>query len=392
MRPPLPRVLPPMQPPVVRIVAALAVLLSACAPRAVAPTPVEAPPPPPVVAPLTPSDDAVRVTFFDVGQGDAALIETPCGTVLIDTGGETAEGFDGSRALVQFLDDWFAARPHLGRTIDLLVLSHPHIDHIRGAPEILERFDVRRVLENGRPGRDIAERPQRQILRWLSRHPDVPHETVALGDIPAEGLTDDVIDPLRCEAVDPELRVLWGRVDHDPGWGTSYGSPRFDNENNHSVVLRLDVGAASFLFDGDLEDVAIADLVARYAGTNLLDVDVYKVGHHGSHNGTTQALVDAMSPALAVMSMGPERRHDDWTAWAYGHPRSKAVDLLLGGLTCTRPAADHLVAARPRTFSPVEISRALYGTGWDGTVVVEATPDGAIRVLAPHPEQVCPAP
>lgn len=365
-------------------------LLSACARHGAPPRQVETQEIPLVdVPPLGPTDAKVRVTFVDVGQGDAILIETPCGTALFDTGGEDTPGFDGSRRLSRYLDAWFAARPHLDRTIDLLVLTHPHIDHIRGAPELLESFHIKRVLDNGHPGHDVAERPMRQIERALRRHPEIAHASVALADIPPDGLTSALIDPFACEAVDPKLTVLWGQVANDPGWGVSYGTSRFDNENNHSVVVRLDVGESSFLLTGDLEDVAIDDMVKRYGATGLLDVDVVKVGHHGSHNGTTAGLVAAMSPALAVMTMGAPERHESWSAWAYGHPRWKAVELLLAGLGCPRPATEEQVASRPRTFASVPVERALYGTGWDGTVILEATAAGEVRVLAPATDGSC---
>ncbi|GMV41444.1 MAG: hypothetical protein AMXMBFR64_31600 [Myxococcales bacterium] len=371
-----------------RSLALLLTLLAACSRHA----------PPPVVVqeiplvdapPLGPSDTRVRVTFVDVGQGDAILIETPCGAALIDAGGEDTPGFNGARRLTRYLDAWFAARPHLDRTLELVVLTHPHIDHIRGAPEVLSSFRVKRLIDNGQPGRDVAERPMRLIARALARDPGIARASIALADIPPEGLTGDTVDPFLCDGLDPQLRVLWARVGADPGWGSSYGVPRFDNENNHSVVLRLDVGESSFLFTGDLEDAALDDLVARYHGTGLLDVDVVKVGHHGSHNGTTKGLVDAMSPAMAVITMGAPQRQASWSAWAFGHPRWKAVELLLAGLGCPRPATEGAVASRPRAFQPATVERALYGTGWDGTVILEASAAGDVRVLAPPVDGVC---
>ena len=82
----------------------------------------------------------------------------------------------------------------------------------------------------------------------------------------------------------------------------------------------------SLLVTGDLEDIAIHALLEKYEGTRWLDVDIYQAGHHGSANGTTRPLMEAMTPSLALIAMGdPERQHQ-WTAWAYGHPRAVVVD------------------------------------------------------------------
>src|SRR5262249_23068560 len=135
-----------------------------------------------------------------------------------------------------------------------------------------------------------------QLHEWLRRHPDVKHEDIVAQKTLPAGLTDDTIDPIRCPDVDPAIRVLWGRVDPAPGWHPHYlRTNPLNTENNPSVVVRVDFGRASFLFPGDLEEAAIGDLVHDYAGSGLLDVDVYKVGHHGSRNGTTAAELALMT-------------------------------------------------------------------------------------------------
>jgi competence protein ComEC len=322
----------------------------------------------------------MRAHFIDVGQGDATLLEFPCGAALIDTGAELNSGFDGVEKLRGYLDAFFARRLDLDRTLDLLVLTHPHLDHTRGLGMILERYRVRAVVDNGNErssGGDHAA----MLHEHVRRNPDVLHRDVSLEDIPrGEGLHDDTIDPIRCPEVDPEIRALWGAVPVDPGWHeTPWGRP-FDNENNHSVALRVDFGNASFLFTGDLEEEALETFVARYRGTALLDVDVYKVGHHGSRNGTTEALVRAMSPRVAVFSMGSALRRWDWTAWQYGHPGHRVVELLEEALKDPRPETSVLVGRRSTEFVPMRVSRASYGTGWEGTVVIEASTRGRLRV------------
>jgi competence protein ComEC len=80
--------------------------------------------------------------FIDIGQGDATLLEFPCGAALIDTGGELNELFDSNKALLAYLDAFFARRKDLGGTLDLLLITHPHIDHNRSALAVLERYTV----------------------------------------------------------------------------------------------------------------------------------------------------------------------------------------------------------------------------------------------------------
>ncbi len=326
----------------------------------------------------------MRAHIIDVGQGDATLLELPCGAALIDTGGESNGGFDGVAALRDYLDAFFARRTDLDRTIDLLVLTHAHVDHTRGLPMVLERYKVRGVVDNGRV-RSSGEADAKALHVWLASNPDVRHREVGVETIGDTGLTDEIIDPFRCPEIDPEVTVLWGAVGADPGWRETPWGKAIDNENNHSVAVRFDFGRASFLFTGDLEETALETFVARYQGTPALDVDVYKVGHHGSRNGTTEALVRAMSPRVAVFSMGSAHRRWDWSAWQYGHPGGRVVELLEKTLRDRRRAVEVLVGQRSMEFSPVTLTAAAYGTGWEGTVVVEATTRGRIKVKTAAP-------
>jgi hypothetical protein len=174
---------------------------------------------------------------------------------------------------------------------------------------------------------------------------------------------------------------MWGRVDKDPGWGNSrYGQPHMDNLNNHSVVMRINFGKASVLLPGDLEDVAIEGLVERFGASGALDVDLYKTGHHGAYNGTTPELVAAMTPAVAIISIGAAERRYPWTAWAYGHPRLALIQNL-SKVSGRRTPLTVPIARKVKDFFEMEIPEAIYATAWDGTIVVELTAAGSIRVL-----------
>jgi len=321
---------------------------------------------------------------LDVGQGAALLIELPCGVILIDTGGEQNSAWDGVAALKTQLDAFFARRTDLNRTIGLLIISHPHIDHVRGVPTLLESFTVKNVVDDGKDG---AEEVATQIaaLRRYVTDKRIGYRGVKNLDITKKnGLTDEVIDPFVCAEVDPQVRILSAAFETDPGWGTdNYGKAHFDDMNNHSVVVRVDVGNASVLVSGDLEEVAIKNLLKRYRDTRWLDVDVWQVGHHGSHNGITRDLVLALSPMVALIPSGPASRHEDWTAWAYGHPRAVVVDLLLDQVSLPRSPLPVPIARGVKKFETRIIDRAIYCTGWDGPITVELGADGTVQVAPP---------
>jgi competence protein ComEC len=332
------------------------------------------------------TDPARRMTvhLLDVGQGAATLIEFPCGAMLVDTGGEENEQFHSNVRLKEQLDAFFARRTDLRRTLDLLVITHPHIDHVRGLPVVLQDTVVKNVVDDGRDGDDLVREPVQALRAWVQAHGAGYRAVRNDAVVHKGGLTDEVIDPFRCAQVDPVVRVLSGGVPDDPGWGTdNWGKLHFDNENNHSIVVRVDVGNASLLITGDLEERAIAGLLERYRGTRWLDVDLYQVGHHGSHNGTTRALVAAMTPHVALIAMGPEERRLPWTAWTYGHPRADVVHRLEKGVAMRRPHTTVPIASGARKFVPHGLDKAIYGTGWDGAVSVDMGVDDSIAIHVP---------
>jgi len=171
------------------------------------------------------------------------------------------------------------------------------------------------------------------------------------------------------------------------------------NPNNHSIVLRVDYGAGSLLFTGDLEDGAIDNMVDYYAGSDSLDVDVYQVGHHGSANGTTDKLVQAMSPKLAVISMGPYCRAGidwtggDWVGRRYGHPRTNVIEMLERGVKLEgRDDPNVHVATAPFRFESFPLTKKIYGTGWDGTIVLKVKKDGWVDLMETTGQDACPTP
>jgi len=319
----------------------------------------------------------MSVHFFDVDQGNAALLEFPCGDVLIDAGGRGPEASD---RLVADLDAFFARRTDLNRTIDAVFITHTHIDHNSNLRRIAERYRIKDYIHNGRTAGSGSPNAKWMLNYAPTASPAVKTEAVEddqIGAAGKSGVSDAVIDPIACPAIDPKIRVLSGGFEANPGWPDG----EFDNGNNHSLVIRIDFGQSSFLFTGDLEVAGIDTLLARYAGTSMLDTDVWEVSHHGSYNGTTQSLLTAITPKTALISMGPPTTEAPWTAWAYGHPRRAAVSLLATNVSGTRPSKNVMVADGAKSFSAYSVTKAIYATGWDGDVTIEADSAGRMTVV-----------
>jgi len=328
-------------------------------------------------APAFASGDVAIAHFIDMDQGNATLLEFPCGAILIDAGGRNAAAGDH---LIAFLEAFFSRRSDLNRHLAAIFVTHTHIDHNRALKRVAETFNVDGYVHNG-----ILFGSGRANAAWMAdfvrtHSPTIPSAAVddgVLATAGTNGLAGPVVDPLSCPRVDPDIRVLSGGYRDNPGWPDG----EFDNGNNHSLVIRVTYGRSKFLFTGDLEEPAIETLLAKYQGSQLLDIDVWEVGHHGSANGTTPALLAAMSPQIAVISMGSSTIHAPWTAWAYGHPRRTVVTMIAQTIGRARATpAEVLVADRVKHFTPFLLTKAIYGTGWNGDIDIRALPDGTLTV------------
>ncbi|TMJ12395.1 MAG: MBL fold metallo-hydrolase [Alphaproteobacteria bacterium] len=310
--------------------------------------------------------DRLQVHYIDVDQGNAALVEASCGAVLIDAGGGTPAA---GQHLIDYLTAFFARRPDLNRHLAAVFITHTHLDHNSNLRRVAEAFTVERYIHNG-----LRTGSGRRDANWMLDQSGLPAERMKevkeVGDVPVSG---DDVDPLNCQGVDPKIEVLSG--------GNAQGdwsAEDFNNGNNHSLVIRIDFGAASFLFPGDLENAGIDRLLAKQSMRRELDVDVYEVNHHGAANGTTDAWLAALTPKMAVISMGPSTVQAPWTGWAYGHPRRVSVDLLERNVSLARTPVTEPVADGAKRFSAETIDKAIYATGWDGDVTVTAAADGTL--------------
>lgn len=338
-------------------------------------------PPTPAALPAGPDpapSAEMRIHLIDVGQGAATLVEFSCGVVLVDTGGESSHSFDSEAHLLRFLDRFFTLRPHLNRTIALLVLTHPHIDHTRSAMAVFDRYKVLNVVTDGVTTSSGGDQVS-DLIRAADRA-HIGEERIASGTVPPQGVHDAVVDPLSCADGDPDIRAFWGSVrSSDVDWSHD----ALDNMNNDSVVMRFRLGQASFLITGDLERDGIAEVVKRFGPE--LESEVWQVGHHGSWNATTKPLLDAIRPKLALIAMGRVEREDTWSAWAYGHPRAEAIELLEPALTGPRRDPIHVeIGTGAKSFIGHEVTAPIYATGWDGDVHVTLRADGSRAVRLHH--------
>ncbi len=217
--------------------------------------------------------DTLTVTFLDVGQGDAAVVEAPGGAVMLIDGGGTRDGqFDtGARIVEPFL----RARG-IGR-LDVVALSHPHPDHLNGLVRILQRFQVGAFWSSGDDGRN----PEYRRLVELARARGIPRPEVA----------PRALGGARLEPLGP---FLDGRIGAPPGLTV----------NDASLVVRVAFGNRSVLFPGDLEADGEGELCGRRALGQVVASDVLKVPHHGSRTSSSDELLDAIQPGLAVISLG----------------------------------------------------------------------------------------
>ncbi len=323
----------------------------------------------------------MKAHFINVGQGDAVLLEFPCGAVLVDTGGEQGGGFDSNKVLDTYLGAFFARRKDLNNTLDLVAITHPHYGHTRGIKNVLlhpgSKVKIKNVITNGLergPGAWL----QKMLHKWAGADKGVGLRKIIVEDIPeGYGLTGPIIDPIKCKRVDPKIRVLWGRVTKKPkDW--DYRS--MENAHNHSLVIRVDFGKASFLLMGDVEEDGLNQLGQWSYPSRLLDVDVLKVPGHGSEESASPGILKVVSPVIAVLSVGPYNRTWGYTAFKYGHPRESAVKMLQQYVTSKRlPQKAFHVGTGPRKYKKLWIEKSVYATAWDGHVVVEAATNGWLR-------------
>jgi len=232
-----------------------------------------------MAAPVLPfADRSLQIHMIDVGQGDAFAIRSPRGRWLLVDAGPSSDRFDAGKArVVPFLLHHEAGR------LEAVVLSHPPLDHFGGLAAVAGRLKIGVVID---PGMPVSSPDFDSLLATVARR-HVPWLAARSGNvIEMDGMRLDFLAP-DSVSLDPSA---------DP--------------NDFSTAFRLSYGGFSALFLGDLYVAEEMRLLARDRA--LLDVDLLKVAHHGSHSSSSPEFLEAATPRVALISAGRRNR--------YGHP------------------------------------------------------------------------
>ena len=236
---------------------------------------------------LNENRNSLTVTFLDVGQGDAAFVRFPGGKTMLIDGGRRSCYFDcGERILDPFL------RKSGIRRIDAVLVTHPHSDHLGGILKILRDFHIGQLLDSGVKHRSTLYDEYIELVEQKGNS----RRILRAGD------RIDGFHPVRIRVLHPTDAFV-----SQEGWAP-YGL------NNGSIVVRLDYGKVSFLFLGDVEVETDRPLLKQ---KDLLKATVVKVPHQGSITGSSQELVEAMQPSVAVVSVSEGNR--------FGHPSDAVI-------------------------------------------------------------------
>lgn len=228
------------------------------------------------------SGEDLVIRYFDVGQTDSILIQLPNSkNMLIDAGNDMT---------AQYLEEYGIS------TIDYMVMTHPHADHISGMPEIIENFTVKNAYM---PRIASSDLPTTKVFtRFLS---SVKDRKVNLREYTSSN-TIFVFEELNLKA---ETLAPNGK--------------EYDDLNDYSLVVRLQYGDNVFIFSGDAENKSEKEIMKKY-DSSYLKADVLQCGHHGSKSSTSSEYLSVIKPTYAIMSVGEDNK--------YGHPTPEVLKRL----------------------------------------------------------------
>lgn len=217
----------------------------------------------------------VEVVFLDVGQGDSVLIKTKYNQQILIDGGPDANVLGRLGRHLPFYD----------KDLDLVIATHPDADHIAGLLDVLKRYRVGLLLQPGLAhSTGINQALQEEIAKKSIKERNVTNrERYDLGD----NLFLDVLYP-----------------------DVNFSGQDLEDTNLASIVAKLTDGEVDYLFTGDAPVEAEAKMIADYG--SYLRSEVLKAGHHGSNTASSDAWLDAVGPAVAVIQVGKDN--------SYGHP------------------------------------------------------------------------
>jgi len=223
----------------------------------------------------------LKVVFFDIGQGDSVFIETPQKHQILIDGGPSNKVAEKLGKQMPFWD----------KTIDLVILTHPDYDHLRGLLDVLDNYKVDNIMWTG----ELSEGKTFEAWQEKIKKESAKIILAKKGVSAKVGLS--------------ELNILFPAE-----------LPKQDSINNNksSIIAKLSFGNTRFLFTGDADKQAEQEII--FSGDNL-KANVLKVSHHGSRSAISQEFLANVGPSLAVISVGANN--------SYGHPHQEALSNLL---------------------------------------------------------------
>lgn len=227
-------------------------------------------------------DGLLKIHFFDIGQGDAIFVETPSGRQILVDGGPDNKVLSKLGEMMPFYD----------KDIDVVIVSHPHADHVVGLIDVLERYEIKNIIEAKESYSSSELRAWQEAVKTerTNNIEAIAGKVIDLGD----GVTLTILHPFESVVGD---------------------NPK--NPHDDVVVMMLKYKDLEVMLTGDMEDEVERHLIM--AGENL-NSDVLKVGHHGSKTSTSEEFLSAVSPEVAVIQVGAKNR--------YGHPSPEILERL----------------------------------------------------------------
>lgn len=226
------------------------------------------------------SRNGLAVYILNIGQGDAIFVETPNGNQILIDGGPNKKVLSELAKIMPFYD----------KTIDMIILTHPHEDHLNGLNEVLKNYKVGAILESGNRG----ETASYDVFQKLIKENGAKHFYAR------RGTKLNIAQNSRLDILLPIFNLKNGDI-HD-----------------QMVVGKLIYGKTGFMLTGDMEK-NLESYLTTFEKENLKS-DVLKTGHHGSRTSTSENFLGWVSPKYTIISTGEKNK--------YGHPHKEVLDRL----------------------------------------------------------------
>lgn len=223
----------------------------------------------------TNSENTMKVSYIDVGQGDSILVQVNGKNLLIDAGPN-----DSTDKLMSYLNKQNIKK------LDFIVATHPHEDHIGAMDTVIKKYNI---------GEFYAPKKMTTTKTFENMITALKSKNIKINTA-AAGVSLDLGKNVRCEMISPN--------------GKDY-----ENLNNYSAAIKITYGNSKFLFMGDAEKLSEKEILNKNYD---ISSDVLKLGHHGSSSSSSKAFLDKVSPKIAIISCG---KNND-----YGHPHKETLE------------------------------------------------------------------